>query len=178
MTKLPMKLQILPTDYLSSAMADVQSGKPVCGNDLLHAIEQSIGQPLTENARFLLGMATIAGVPTRGRPPNFGAARDFALEEAGWDNEILAIELKGLADIGFDVLLTGFEPAEVDLIIEGIGDESDQPENRVSWTEKLQGRARAVEQSSHRLVGQFSPCDQHTKALTLMPPRSPQRCGW
>src|SRR5258708_3098229 len=50
-------------------------------------------------------------------------------EKAGWDNEVLAIELQGLVDLGFDVLLTGFEPAEVDIIIEGIGDESDQPEN-------------------------------------------------
>jgi len=33
--------------------------------------------------------------------------------------------------LGFDVLLTGFEPAEVDIIIEGIGDESEQPENLV-----------------------------------------------
>ncbi|UPK38630.1 ParB N-terminal domain-containing protein [Bradyrhizobium sp. 186] len=52
-------------------------------------------------------------------------------EKAGWDNEILAIELKQLAELGFDVDLTGFEPAEVDLIIEGVGDESDQPENRI-----------------------------------------------
>ena len=50
-------------------------------------------------------------------------------EKAGWDNEILAIELQGLVDLGFDVLLTGFEPAEVDIIIEGIEDESEQPEN-------------------------------------------------
>ena len=52
-------------------------------------------------------------------------------EKAGWDNEVLAIELQGLVDLGFDVLLTGFEPAEVDIIFEGIGDESEQPENRV-----------------------------------------------
>jgi HPt (histidine-containing phosphotransfer) domain-containing protein len=52
-------------------------------------------------------------------------------EKAGWDNEVLAIELQGLVDLGFDVLLTGFEPAEVDIIIEGIGDESEQPENVV-----------------------------------------------
>jgi hypothetical protein len=52
-------------------------------------------------------------------------------EKAGWDNEVLAIELQGLVDLGFDVLLTGFEPAEVDIIIEGIGDESEQPENLV-----------------------------------------------
>jgi hypothetical protein len=52
-------------------------------------------------------------------------------EKAGWDNEVLAIELQGLVDLGFDVLLTGFEPADVDIIIEGIGDESEQPENQV-----------------------------------------------
>jgi DNA modification methylase len=55
-------------------------------------------------------------------------------EKAGWDNDLLAIELQGLVDIGFDVLLTGFEPAEVDIIIEGIGDESEQPENSVPET--------------------------------------------
>jgi hypothetical protein len=52
-------------------------------------------------------------------------------EKAGWDNEVLAIELQGLVDLGFDVLLTGFEPAETDIIFEGIGDESEQPENQV-----------------------------------------------
>ena len=52
-------------------------------------------------------------------------------EKAGYDNEILAIELQHLADVGFDISLTGFEPAEVDIIIEGIGDESEQPENLV-----------------------------------------------
>jgi DNA modification methylase len=52
-------------------------------------------------------------------------------EKAGWDNEVLAIELQGLVDLGFDVLLTGFEPADVDIIIEGIGDESEQPENHL-----------------------------------------------
>ncbi|WP_247818915.1 ParB/Srx family N-terminal domain-containing protein [Bradyrhizobium sp. 40] len=30
-------------------------------------------------------------------------------EKAGWDNSILAIELKQLADVGFDIDLTGFE---------------------------------------------------------------------
>lgn len=52
-------------------------------------------------------------------------------EKSGWDKEVLAIELQHLVDIGFDVDLTGFEPAETDLIIEGIGDESDQPENLI-----------------------------------------------
>lgn len=52
-------------------------------------------------------------------------------EKSGWDKELLAIELQHLVDVGFDVDLAGFEPAETDLIIEGIGDESDQPENQV-----------------------------------------------
>jgi DNA modification methylase len=52
-------------------------------------------------------------------------------EKAGWDNEVLAIELQGLIDLGFDVHLTGFEPAETDIIFEGIGDESEEPENQI-----------------------------------------------
>jgi ParB-like chromosome segregation protein Spo0J len=39
-------------------------------------------------------------------------------EKAGWDREILAIELQALVDLSFDVQLIGFEPAEVDLILE------------------------------------------------------------
>ncbi|MER8633255.1 ParB/Srx family N-terminal domain-containing protein, partial [Mesorhizobium opportunistum] len=38
-------------------------------------------------------------------------------EKAGWDKEILAIELQALVDLNFDVSLTGFEIPEVDLII-------------------------------------------------------------
>jgi DNA modification methylase len=39
-------------------------------------------------------------------------------EKAGWDKEILTIELQSLIDLGFDVKLTGFEVANVDLILE------------------------------------------------------------
>jgi DNA modification methylase len=37
---------------------------------------------------------------------------------AGWDNELLAIELQGLLDDDFDLELTGFDIAEIDFIIE------------------------------------------------------------
>jgi DNA modification methylase len=37
---------------------------------------------------------------------------------AGWDNELLAMELQGLLDDDFDLELTGFEIAEIDFIIE------------------------------------------------------------
>lgn len=37
---------------------------------------------------------------------------------AGWDSEILAIELQGLIDEGFDVEITGFSLAEIDLTLD------------------------------------------------------------
>jgi DNA modification methylase len=37
---------------------------------------------------------------------------------AGWDKELLAIELQGLLDLEVDLELTGFEMAEIDLLLE------------------------------------------------------------
>ena len=39
-------------------------------------------------------------------------------EKAGWDRSLLAIELQGLIDIGFEVELTGFETPEIDLLLD------------------------------------------------------------
>jgi ParB-like nuclease domain len=39
-------------------------------------------------------------------------------EKAGWDKELLAIELQALIELDVDVELTGFETAEIDLILE------------------------------------------------------------
>jgi DNA modification methylase len=38
---------------------------------------------------------------------------------AGWDSELLAIELQALIDTDFDVCLTGFSLAEVDVVLDG-----------------------------------------------------------
>lgn len=38
---------------------------------------------------------------------------------AGWDQDLLAFELQGLIDFGFDVELTGFSLAEVDFALDG-----------------------------------------------------------
>ena len=58
--------------------------------------------------------------------PNMGLFADARLlaelardaEQAGWDKEILAIELQGLIDLNFEVELTGFATAEIDLILD------------------------------------------------------------
>lgn len=54
---------------------------------------------------------------------------------AGWDKEILAIELQALSELEFDVELTGFSLAEIDLVIDEAGeadpDKEDAPEDAV-----------------------------------------------
>jgi ParB-like chromosome segregation protein Spo0J len=37
---------------------------------------------------------------------------------AGWDREVLAIELQGLIDLGFDVEATGFALGEIEVVLE------------------------------------------------------------
>jgi DNA modification methylase len=51
---------------------------------------------------------------------------------AGWDNEILALELKDLAELGYDLGLTGFDPDEIEALNpielnEGLTDEDEVP---------------------------------------------------
>jgi DNA modification methylase len=41
---------------------------------------------------------------------------------AGWDREVLAIELQGLIDLGFDVEATGFALGEIEVILEEAAD--------------------------------------------------------
>jgi hypothetical protein len=41
---------------------------------------------------------------------------------AGWDREILAIELQALVDLEFETELTGFSLAEIDLVLDEAGD--------------------------------------------------------
>jgi DNA modification methylase len=56
-------------------------------------------------------------------------------EKAGWDKEMLAIELKGLIDLEFDVGVIGFETAEIDHVIETAAEADpngrDAPEDRL-----------------------------------------------
>lgn len=56
-------------------------------------------------------------------------------EKAGWDREILALELQALIDLDFDVELTGFETAEIDIVLEDAaeanGDETADPDDQV-----------------------------------------------
>src|SRR6516225_5786995 len=48
-------------------------------------------------------------------------------ERAGWDNTILAVELQGLSDLGFDVELTGFEIPEIEMIFDVVTPNAGSP---------------------------------------------------
>lgn len=53
-------------------------------------------------------------------------------EQAGWDRELLALELQALGDLDFDLTLTGFDLAEIDALLAdqttGLTDPDDVPE--------------------------------------------------
>jgi len=49
-------------------------------------------------------------------------------ENAGWDQDLLRIELQGLIDLEFDVELLGFTTTEIDLIIDGPADDNIDPQ--------------------------------------------------
>jgi DNA modification methylase len=53
--------------------------------------------------------------------------------DAGWDREILALELQGLSDLGYEIELTGFEIPEVDIVIDSVGESKidSGPEDRI-----------------------------------------------
>jgi DNA modification methylase len=51
-------------------------------------------------------------------------------ENAGWDRDLLAIELQGLIEIGFDLELTGFSLAEIDFTLDAARDRAPEAPER------------------------------------------------
>jgi len=48
-------------------------------------------------------------------------------EKAGWDKELLAIELQGLIELDVDIELTGFDTSEIDIILENAREANGDP---------------------------------------------------
>lgn len=59
-------------------------------------------------------------------------------ELAGWDREVLALELQGLLhlDLDFDVSITGFETPEIDVLVEELGQKKADPADQVPPPDK------------------------------------------
>jgi DNA modification methylase len=96
------------------------------------------GHGRVEAAR-LLGLKTVPTLPlshlSDAECRAYVLADNKLAQNAGWNQEILAIEFQGLLDIGFDVGLTGFSTAEIDLTLDGARDANparhDAPEDAV-----------------------------------------------
>lgn len=90
-------------------------------------------------AAKLMGLSSVPTIAlshlTEGERRAYVLADNKLALNAGWDREILAIELQALIDLNFDVELTGFSVAEVDFVIdelaEGDPEGDDTPEDLV-----------------------------------------------
>ena len=83
-------------------------------------------------AAQLLGLETVPTIRledlSKAQIRAYVIADNKLAENAGWDRELLAIELQGLIelDIDLDVTLTGFEMPEIDILIDGLDAEEDE----------------------------------------------------
>jgi len=86
-------------------------------------------------AAKLLGLKSVPTIRLDDLSPDqiraYVIADNKLAENAGWDTDLLALELQGLMelDLGFDVTVTGFEMAEIDLLIDGPNTEDDADPN-------------------------------------------------
>lgn len=91
---------------------------PILTDDNLHIIA---GHGRVEAAK-LLGEATVPTVRlshlSDAQKRAYLIADNALATKAGWDRDMLAIEIQGLIDLGFDVELTGLETGEIDLILD------------------------------------------------------------
>ena len=73
-------------------------------------------------AAKLLGLAEVPTVQvahlTATQKRAYILADNRLAEKAGWDKEILAVELQGLLADGFEIVLTGFEAPDIDVILD------------------------------------------------------------
>jgi DNA modification methylase len=136
----------LPHTQSQIELRDPKSLRPYAGNARTHSPKQvrqiadsircfgfvnpvlidAEGEVIAGHGRLaaaqLLGLAEVPVLPVTHLSPAEKRAYIIAdnrlAEKAGWDKEILAIELQALVDLDFEVEVVGFELAEIDLILD------------------------------------------------------------
>lgn len=76
-------------------------------------------------------------------------------EKAGWDRDLLAIELQGLIELDFDVEVTGFEMGEIDIILDDASSpDAKTPEDDIPqvWSTPVTRLGEMWVLGRHRLV--------------------------
>ena len=115
---------------LMTTRAFQRSSTPTDNNTIL------AGHGFVEAAR-LAGLARVSVIRfshlTETQKRAYLLADNRIAEQAGWDREILAIELGELSELmpveGFDVSLTGFQTAEIDLLLADMAQAKQEPED-------------------------------------------------
>ena len=113
-----------PTHVNKSSKSPLQSGNSASLNPVLIDEDDRIiaGHGRVAAAKLLdLVQVQSATTPTTLSPTQKRAyilADNRLAEKAGWDEEILVVELQGLLDDGFEVVLTGFEVPDVDVVLD------------------------------------------------------------
>lgn len=133
-------------DHLAIRMQPIAALRPYAGNARTHSrrqirqIAESIerfgftnpvltddaGEIIAGHGRVaaaeLLGLVEVPTIRLSHLSPEerraYVLADNKLAENAGWDRDILAIELQGLLDVGFDLELTGFSIAEIDVSLD------------------------------------------------------------
>jgi ParB-like chromosome segregation protein Spo0J len=82
-------------------------------------------------------------------------------ENAGWDRELLAIELQGLIEVDVDVELTGFETAEIDFILEEAREASSAPTGAQGIAADHMVKAASSKHRNHRVQEPMTPPCKH-----------------
>lgn len=136
----------LPRTHSQIEMRDTKSLRPYSGNARTHSPKQvrqiadsirrfgfvnpvlidAEGEVIAGHGRLaaaqLLGLTEVPVLPVTHLSPAekraYVLADNRLAEKAGWDKEILAIELQALVDLDFEVEVVGFELAEIDLILD------------------------------------------------------------
>jgi ParB-like chromosome segregation protein Spo0J len=170
-------LEFLPIDQLRSSPRNARTHS----RKQIRQIAEGIGRfgftnpvLIDDEKRILAGHGRVEAARERGmsavpclRVGHLSAAekRAYVLADnklalnAGWDEELLGLELKELmeSDIEFDVGLTGFSIAEVDQLVEGLAHEDvgDPSDDRLPDPNRVVARCRRGDiwqAGSHRLT--------------------------
>jgi len=136
------------------------------------------GQGRVEAAR-LLGLETVPTIRLEDLSENeiraYVIADNKLAENAGWNRELLAVELQGLLDIEleFDITFTGFEMTEIDLLLDSEAEANASDRNTDDEIPSISTSGSAITQpgdlwqlGSHRLFcGDATAPDSYAKLL-------------
>jgi DNA modification methylase len=108
-----------------------------------------------------LGMDTVPTIRLSHLSPSevraYVIADNRLAEKAGWDREMLRTELQGLIALDFDVEITGFDPPEIDFMLDEAREASDETPSEDAVPGRSGGPAVSIlgdiwELGKHRLI--------------------------